>query len=381
MTLSMEIKNTKKDRIMTIRKNRFLLIFSVFFHFLFLTILAFSSEVNVNTKIYKDFSPLYGKELDEARKARDAADIMLQKYRDLYRISPRDYPGKRPSELANMPLSQQQIKDYQEVISAFKEIVNKYEGTEVAAYCQLRLTVPYQCLRQHQEAILQAQIAAKKFAGTSYEAKAYSRIGDIYLQNLKDLNKAIEWYNKIPQPKIKKIEGRSPQAVEYREAEMQYTSAQLKIADCKIRLGKAQEAIQIFDNLSQQYPEQKNTFEHDKKMQLDIDLRQRFGIDKEKQLNSIIENPELLQESVPVISIEPNISMNQPLPKEENIQNKIVKSDVIEQNPTPYDVLAQPAVAPQSRYKTIAVSIISIISLIVIIKAIFHFYKKYKSII
>jgi tetratricopeptide (TPR) repeat protein len=238
-----------------------------------------AGENDANQIEYRQLRSLSAEELQEADKARDDADKMLAEYKRIYRISRSRYPKIRPNELANMPISKQQIRDFERSASAYKEIVDKYEGTEIAAYTQLRLCEPYRYMGQYQEAVSQAQKAAEIFVGTIYETKAYHRAGMIYLQDLREAQRAADWFEKITKPANNKTNG----AVTTEKNDQNhwlYLSAQQQIAKCEIQLGKAKNAIKRYEELAERYPQNKATLDHDLEFELNADMRQRFKVQR-----------------------------------------------------------------------------------------------------
>lgn len=240
------------------------------------------------------------------------------------------------------------------------------------------MCAPYKQLRRPHEAINQAKIAAEMFAGTSYEARAYSSIGNIYLQQLRDPNTAIAWFEKIPKPIINSPDGTVPPE-EYGEVHMQYVSAQKSIARCEIKLGKAQDAIERFEELSQRYPQYRESFERDSKLQLDIDFQKRFRIDRKRQLDSILETPDFLYAPTATLSIEPNKSEMQSLQNKMIIEKDNSGADSDDPNSTGNnDVLAQSKTTNQLQGRIFIIVMIIALLIIATLTVFFYIFKKHK---
>ena len=244
-------------------KKQLFIVFNLFLCSIIASAYAASSEKSKpEYPIFREFRPLFEDELAQAHAERNAADKMLQEYMDLYLTpSPEDFAAmaKDPLAFENKPPSVQQIRDFYKVIDAYREVIDKYEGTEIAAYCQLRIDAPYKYIKDYDEARLQNQIAAIKYAGTSYEPRAYSSIGLMYLQHFHEPLMAIAWFNKIPNPNSENP-GLIVNELQYNKAHVYYISAQENIARCEIELGRAEDAAKRFERLSLKYPQYSDNF-------------------------------------------------------------------------------------------------------------------------
>ena len=261
-------------------------------------IASLGSGNNSARSIYKEFRTLDGAQLQEARAARDDADVKLQKCRELYtRITPEDFAHlmKDPNWLKVKPRPQQEINDFNEVILDYQNIVKKYEGTEIAAYCRHKISAAYQFQGQYDEAINQAQIGSEMFAGTTYETRFYHTIGLIYLQGLHEPENAMGWFHKIPNPGSS---GESFVRGQYNQAVSSYISAQQSIIRCQVELGRIKAAVRRVDIISQQFPEHKENVDREFRMQLDIALEKRFKIDNRNRLEYVLKSPEFLADAI-----------------------------------------------------------------------------------
>jgi tetratricopeptide (TPR) repeat protein len=342
---------------MTIKKTQFLIITNAFLCFFLLPCNAITGEQsNSSRSIYKTFRSLSQEQLQEASDARDTADLMLSDYRKIYTIMPSKESGKRPSTITYVQ-SEQEIRDYNKVISTYREIIDKYEGTEIAAYCQIRICATYEHLGQYQEAIRQAEITSQKYSGTSYEPMAYLYIGNLYLQSIKDPNTAIKWFEKIPKPDNENLDGTVPRE-KYDEANMNYVSAQNKIATCEIKLGKAQDAIKRYEELSQRYPQYKDVFERHKKTELNINMEERLGINYEHTLDSAYLSADLLGKPTDAAANDSQKKIIPPASNNAITQKNEEKNDIFEPNSS--NLLAQYQTANKSRNRIFIVVIIAI---------------------
>ncbi|MBN1973198.1 MAG: HEAT repeat domain-containing protein [Sedimentisphaerales bacterium] len=277
--------------------------------------------------IYKEFRQLSWKELNEARDARNAADLKLQKCKDLYlKVTPEDFAhlAKDPNWLDVKPRSLQEINDFKEVISDYQNIVNKYEGTEIAAYCRHNISAAYQFQRKYDEAIKQAKITAEMFAGTTYETRSYNTIGLIYLQGLHDPKNAIEWFYKIPN------HGSMSKGIEpdqYNKAVSTYISAQQSIIRCEIELGRVKIAQRRVEGLSQKFPQQKENLERDFRMHLDTELEKRFRIDNRDRMEYVLKSPEFLEDAIAKLDSDNNTQEYELFPENTPEKKQIMDVD------------------------------------------------------
>jgi tetratricopeptide (TPR) repeat protein len=246
----------------------------VLFLVLFSSAVKSQESSNVPWK-YRVFHPITSSQLKEARDARNDADLMLQKCADLYmRPSAEDIKlmAEDPVAFENRPPSEQQVNDYKKVISAFQSVVEKYKGTEIAGYCLLRICGAYQFQRQYAEVVRQAKMTSEMYAGTIYESQAYITIGLLYLQGLHEPGKAIEWFEKVHKPDKEHIVIPENQ---YDSFFRYYISAQTSIIRCMAELDKSREAIKRAEELSQEFPEQKDNLMRELQSFLDIAQEKR----------------------------------------------------------------------------------------------------------
>jgi len=189
---------------------------------------------------------LKGQELREARAARDRADRLRADY-EAPRMGP--FPDKH-DEAA-----------FAEVVAAYKEVMEKYPGTDIAAYCQLRLTGLYQFRRDYDRATELLKGLARRYAGTEHETEAYFSLGLLHLQARHDPAAALPWFAKVVAPPGAREDGTVPEK-NYSPAHGLYISAQQQLAKCEIRLGKPDEAARRYEALARRYPQYAKSFAH-----------------------------------------------------------------------------------------------------------------------
>ncbi|MHC4644492.1 MAG: tetratricopeptide repeat protein [Planctomycetota bacterium] len=120
---------------------------------------------------------LEGENWAAACKARDNADMLRAEYESKNRAGP-------PND----------IRAFVKVVVAYKEAIESFPMTEVAAYCCVRLAGFYQYTHNYQRKIRELAAVARAFAGTEQEAKALFDLALIYLQGHHNPAKAIPWF-------------------------------------------------------------------------------------------------------------------------------------------------------------------------------------------
>ena len=224
--------------------------------------------------------------------------MKLQRCKDLYlNPTPEDFAqmARDPNWMKVKPKSEQEINDFKEVISDYQNIITRYDGTEIAAYSQHNISAAYQFQGNYDEAIKQAKMGSEMFAGTSYETRFYTTIGLIYLQGTHDPNKAIGWFEKIPDPGSGR-EGFI--SIQGNRAVSAYISAQQSIIKCEIELGRVRKALRRVEGLSAQFPEQKENLERSMRMQMDTELQKRFRIDNRERMEYVLKSQEFLADAI-----------------------------------------------------------------------------------
>ncbi len=296
---------------MEIRKFQFFIIILFLYH-LPITISALSSEENEDSQKIKELRPLSEEELKKAQEEIAVVDTMMDEFRKSHRPSSSKLKGKTRKEILNAPLSKEEESDYRKAISAYKEIIEKYEGTEIELSTQFKLSAAYIQIRRYNDAINQLEHLIEKYPGSSYETETYLNIGCIYLQGLADLKEAIKWFEKIPKPNGKSDLGIP---IEYDPVHKKYISAQQNIAKCEIKLGKHDDAQERYRQLVQEYPKLSDSLNWQLNFELQSNLEANFNTNNDRvmklALDSIYEidptlivstpkSPEMKQEIQPV---------------------------------------------------------------------------------
>jgi hypothetical protein len=128
---------------------------------------------------------LEGQEYSNAVTASDNADLALEAYEAAHR--------KRP----NQPAPPDNPAEFEKVIAAFKQAIERYPGTEIEHYCRLRLAGAYQVHGQFDKTLDEAKKDAERFAGTRLGAEATQTVALTYLQALHDPAQATVWFQKL----------------------------------------------------------------------------------------------------------------------------------------------------------------------------------------
>ena len=190
---------------------------------------------------------LTGKEMVEAGQARDRADQLRAGYEAAHRAGPAD----KPDEAAESA--------FRTAEAAYQDVLDKYPGTDIAAYCYLRLAGLYQYHRDHARMTELLQDMAARFAGTEYESQAYFTLGLMHLQALHDPKSAAPWFEKVAPPPGADPDGTVPDK-KYDHTHVVYISATQALAKCEIRLGKPADAARRCEALSKRYPQYQKSF-------------------------------------------------------------------------------------------------------------------------
>jgi hypothetical protein len=125
--------------------------------------------------------PLTGQNHVAANQARNKADLLQAEYSSEYRPGP-------PKD----------IKAWAKVILEYKDAIEKFPVTEVAAYCRVRLSGFYQYTNDNDRKIRELAQVGRIFEGTNHQAKVYIEIGLTYLQGHHNPAKAVPWFEAVP---------------------------------------------------------------------------------------------------------------------------------------------------------------------------------------
>ena len=220
---------------------------------------------------------LSGKDLQEAWEAMRRVEGLHNEFGARYPWQPSGVRGQ-----TRLPTAPEAAEERERIVSARKEIMEKYRGTDVAAYCALRLTGFYKYCRELDKAVDQAKEVAREFAGTPYEVKAHFSLGATYLQSLRDPREAAKWFARIPRPGT----AETIDPAHYDEAAKMYLSAQKQIAKCELEMGKPDRAARRYERLEGMFPQFKEELAQAHEFERRVDAQRRTGLDPE----SVLEN-------------------------------------------------------------------------------------------
>ncbi|MBM4039959.1 MAG: hypothetical protein FJ290_15760 [Planctomycetes bacterium] len=188
---------------------------------------------------------LTGPELRDAQQMRDRADLLRAAYE-----RPRQGPkGAEKDE-----------GEFAKVVVAYADAIEKYSGSDIAAYCQVRLAGFYQFGREYDKATKVLSDLAQRYAGTEHEAQAYFTLGLMHLQARHDPASALPWFQKVPAPPTAGDDGAVPDR-SYGQPDKLYLSSQQSAARCEIRLGKPADAARRIEALGKRYPQYKKSID------------------------------------------------------------------------------------------------------------------------
>jgi hypothetical protein len=119
-------------------------------------------------------------EHQEAVNLRDAADLARADFEKRYRSHPRPFPPQADAE-------------FEDVVAAFREVSARFPGTEADCYCRIRLSGAYLYRGKREEALDEAKRAAETFAGTRPGLDADLTVARLYLNPIRDPNRAATW--------------------------------------------------------------------------------------------------------------------------------------------------------------------------------------------
>ena len=187
---------------------------------------------------------LLGEERRAARAARGRADRLRAEY---------DAKYGRPDA---MPPGEAQA--FQDVVAAYRDAIAKGKGSEIEAYCLIRLAAVYKYRGDYPTAIAQLKAVPERFARTKYEARAYIGLGLLQLHAYRDPAQALNWFAKVRRPGAPGDDRPVPGSA-YDTFEEQYLCAQLHLARCEILVGRAEEAENRYERLARRYPQYQKT--------------------------------------------------------------------------------------------------------------------------
>ena len=181
---------------------------------------------------------LRGQERRAASDSRDLADQLRADYHRAYR-------GRHPKK-------EGEAAAFREAEAAYKEVLKKYPGTEIAGYCHLRLSGLYKLRRDYKAAEALIKQMARLYAGTSYEIEAYFSLGLTELQARHDPAAAIPWLEKVLPLAAEENARRKP---DLSKTQQLHFSAQQQLIKCEVRLGRPAKADERRETLTTVYPQ------------------------------------------------------------------------------------------------------------------------------
>jgi len=242
----------------------------------FVSVVAWLTVCSAALAAEKDQPPrpvlreLKGQELRDAREARDRADVLRAAYE-----RPRQGPHGAAKDEA----------EFAKVAAAYRDAIAKCKGTEIAAYCLVRLAGAHMFSKEYDKAAEVLNELASGYPGTEHEAEAYFTFGLMHLQNRHDPAAALPWFGKVQPPPTADDDGTVPDR-KYSKADVRYISAQQCLAKCEIRLGDPAGAAQRVEALGRRYPQYRASFEKS----LRFEVRSALSDSRLKDLKPVLED-------------------------------------------------------------------------------------------
>jgi hypothetical protein len=138
-------------------------------------------------------------------------------------------------------------READEIVRAYEELIERYRGSEIAAYATMRLAGFHQQLGRFDEAAKLHGAAASEFAGTSQEARIAFNTGLTHAQGRNDQVEAMKWFAQVPKPE-------NASTRPYDEALKLYHSAQEQLIKCELKLHHDKEAKERAERLKVELP-------------------------------------------------------------------------------------------------------------------------------
>ena len=179
---------------------------------------------------------LRGNNLAAAGELRDSADRMRGELEG--RLS--GPPDTRPQ------ISQEEIEaEAANIEQAYREVIDRYPRTEIAAYCAIQLSGFYVFWEKIDKAVGLIEKTAEEFAGTSVGNTILFSAGLMHLQIKHDPAEAMKWFSRISKPA----------GAEYGTDDQLYLSAQQQLAKCELKLRQDNEALKRITELKEAHPQ------------------------------------------------------------------------------------------------------------------------------
>lgn len=174
---------------------------------------------------------LFGTKYQQACDARNNADAMWARL-EKQQLSPKE-------------ISESQVT---EITSAYKQVIDEFPHTDVAAYCATRLSGFYQRLGRFDQATQLLEQTAQDFDGTYEGIKARFNAGLVHAQARHDPAEAKGHFTQVLQPT-------NPADAHYDDAMTLFLSAQEQILKCELQLGREAQAREHLTDLKKTLPE------------------------------------------------------------------------------------------------------------------------------
>jgi len=225
-----------------------------------------TAEEDKSSSRFVPTKKLWGARYSEAVSARMRADRMRAELEQRMPPARTEPAGKEGTPAAPGAFDAQAA----EVARAYKEVIDRYPHTEIAAYCALRLSGFYQYQGKFDEALELSAKTAGEFAGTLEGFEAAFNTGLIYAQARHEPAEASKWFARIPKPN-------KPADVPYDEADKLYLSAQQQLTKCELALGRDGQAEARASDLTQTFPQHGQ--ELDRSFRFEVASRDARGSD------------------------------------------------------------------------------------------------------
>ena len=185
------------------------------------------------------FRPL-GRASDQAADAaRDRADRLSEEYSRRFRCP----VTKTPEETTF----------FWQAVAAYREVVTRFAGSEIAAYCHRSLVGLFVRRGHLRDACELALEMSREFAGTKYRTQAYLAVAGTHADGFKDALGASRWLRRVgPPPGTDLEEAVASEAFDGDHGD--YLTAQLKLIECEAHLGALTEAEARWQRMRRKYP-------------------------------------------------------------------------------------------------------------------------------
>jgi hypothetical protein len=138
---------------------------------------------------------------------RDNADLTRAGFEKRYRSHPHPFPPESDAE-------------FETVVANYREVSNRFPGTEADVSCRIRLSGAFLYRGKRDEALDEAKQAAELFAGTRQGLDADLTVVRLYLNPIRDPDRAATWLLRVRQalPLIEDPSERQKMDLAFRQA-------------------------------------------------------------------------------------------------------------------------------------------------------------------